>query len=66
MAGALADLFVGLLRTPPEDDGGETSIIEAAAKGDLDRVKAVISKHPEKVLGYWANNADLQKHDASA
>lgn len=49
MAGALADLFVGLLRNVPDNDGSDISVVEAASKGDIDRVRAVVERDPSKV-----------------
>ena len=49
MADVLADVFVGLLRSVPDGDGDGPSMFEAAAKGDLERVKAIVKGHPEKV-----------------
>lgn len=50
VAGVLADLFVGLLRGVPDDDsGGDMSVVEAAAKGDLTRVKDIVRRFPDRV-----------------
>ena len=50
MAGALADLFVGLLRAVPDADGGsDLVVVEAASKGDLDKLKIIIAKDASKV-----------------
>lgn len=60
VAGALADLFVGLLRGVPDDDGGDISVVEAAAKGDIARVKDIVRKNPDKVNAKHENKTALQ------
>ena len=49
VAGAVADLFVGLLRAMPALDNDEMLLVEACVKGDLDTVKRIVDRSPEKV-----------------
>ncbi|XP_045163299.2 E3 ubiquitin-protein ligase mib1-like isoform X1 [Mercenaria mercenaria] len=60
VAGALADLFVGLLRGVPDDDSGDMSVVEAAAKGDIGRVKDIVRRSPDKVNAKHENKTALQ------
>lgn len=60
VAGVLADLFVGLLRSVPDDDGGEMSVVEAAAKGDLARVKDIVLQNPDRVNAKHESKTALQ------
>ncbi|KAL3862390.1 hypothetical protein ACJMK2_008359 [Sinanodonta woodiana] len=49
LANALAQLFVGFLRGDPGATQGEITLVQAAANGDLETVKAILGKSPDKV-----------------
>ncbi|KAK3588344.1 hypothetical protein CHS0354_040103 [Potamilus streckersoni] len=49
VADALAQLFVDLLRGVPGTVPGEITLVQAAAKGDLETVKSILEKSPDKV-----------------
>ncbi|XP_048753764.2 E3 ubiquitin-protein ligase MIB2-like [Ostrea edulis] len=49
VAEAIAQLFVDMLRGMPGHAAGTISIVQAAGQGDLQAVKEIIKKFPEKV-----------------
>ena len=54
-AAALADLFALFLRDAAGRDDDDTNLVEAAARGDLDRIKTIIKRHPEQVTSSVQN-----------
>jgi hypothetical protein len=51
MSQAIAVLLAGLLRGNAGGGGDDVSIVQAAADGNLDLVKDIVKKSPDKVLG---------------